>query len=206
VIAALSAFVVAGAVSAAAYPLRHLGPDTPEEFYAATQASLDRSDGPVDLVDADVPGFVLGPPESTFRRALAQFGDRVRFPTVVQDDYFVVDARGRLVRPDLDPARNARAPAPAACGYPVRSERTVPLDGPVLGFGWRLRIAYTADADTDATITIGDVATDAHLLAGRHVLELPGDAAYDAVRVSGVDPTSRLCLASLTVGTTKIPQ
>ena len=70
----------------------------------------------------------------------------------------------------------------------------------MFGFGWRLRVEYTADADTTATISIGSgdtsVDTKVDLLAGEHVLEMPGDAEYDSVRFSGVDPASELCVSS----------
>ncbi|HEX5090304.1 MAG TPA: hypothetical protein VFV89_21020 [Nocardioides sp.] len=206
VLIALGTFTAFSITSARSYPLLHLGDRSPEPFLTGATRTLQQQGSPVTLVDATVPEWVLGPPVNDYGQALAPLRGHFRLPTVVQDDYYVLDDQGRLVRADLDPARNAQGPPPAACGYPVRSDRAVPLDGPVLGFGWRLRVAYTADADTGATITIGDVATDAHLLAGRHVLELPGDAAYDAVRISGVDPKSRLCVSSLTVGTTKIPE
>jgi hypothetical protein len=203
---ALAGFVTASLHSAATYPLRHLGSDDPESFYAALRTSLDEHDAPVDLVNATVPTFVLGQPEAQYRRALAQFGDLVRFPLVVQDDYYVVDASGRLVRPELAPARQAAGPAPSRCGFPVSGQATIPLDGPVIGYGWRLRIAYSAEAATSATVSVGDVDTPVDLLAGDHVVEMPGDAAYDAVAFTGVGPDAGLCVASVTVGTTQIPQ
>jgi hypothetical protein len=209
VVAALSAFVAFSLVSASSFPLRHLGADNgdnAESYFGAVAKSLAERDGPVDLVETTVPPFVLGPPEAFYSRALVQFGDRIRFPRVVQDDFYVFTADGRLVRPDLDAVRTARAPEPATCGYRVRSDRSIPLDGPVMGYGWRLRVEYDAEATSSARITIGDVATPVDLRAGAHVLELPGDAEYDAVQVSGVDPTSRVCVSAITVGTLRIPE
>jgi hypothetical protein len=117
-----------------------------------------------------------------------------------------VDAGGQLVSPELDRARNAVTPAPRACGYPIAGQRVVPLDGPVIGFGWRVRVTYTADADTEATISLGEVDTDVSLLGGEHVLELPGDAEYESVRFSRVDPAAGLCVSAISVGTTQLPQ
>jgi hypothetical protein len=207
VVAATLAFALFATSSAAAFPLRHLGQQGPEPWYHALEKSLDRQGGPVDLVPATVPTFVLYGPDSFYEQSMAQYvrSGQVRFPEVVQDEFYVVDDSGQLVRPDLAIARSAAAPAPRHCGYPIGAEGTVPLDGPVLGFGWRLRFSYTAERDTSVTISLGDVDTDAELQAGTHVLEIKGDAEYDGVRFSGVDPASELCVSSLVVGSTQVP-
>jgi hypothetical protein len=202
---ALGAFVVLSVASAASYPLRHLGDQAPELYFTAVQKTLDSQDGPVDLVDQTIPVWILGAPEANYSRAFAQFDDRVRFPRVVQDDFYVFTAQGQLVRPSLEVVRNARTPAPSGCGYPVRTDRSIPLDGPIIGYGWRVRIGYYARAGTPAVISLGDVDTDVALDPGAHVLELPGDAQYDAVRFSGVAADSGLCVTSITIGTTKPP-
>jgi hypothetical protein len=205
VAAATVAYAAFAISSANAYPLLHLGDHAPKRWFDAVERTLASRDQPVDLVDATTPEWIMGPPEAYYQRALAQLDGQVRYPTVVQDDFSVFDDEGKLVRPDLKEVRAALAPAPAACGYPVRADRTIPLDGPVLGFGWRVRVAYTAAADSTATISLGDVDTDVSLLRGEHLLELPGDAQYDGVRFSGVDPHARLCVTSLEVGTTLVP-
>jgi hypothetical protein len=203
--ASLAVFVALSIASAASYPLRHVGPETPKRFYAAIERSLDQHDGSVDLVPGSVPDFVLGFPEATYSRSLAQYGDRVRVPEFVQDEFYVVDPDGQFVHPDLEPARKADTPTPAACGYPVGVERTVALDGPVFGYGWRVRVTYSSETDTSASISLGDLDTNVSMLAGKHVLEIPGDGEYDSVRFSGVDPDAGLCVSAIIVGTTKIP-
>jgi len=201
VFAVYAAFAVS---SASAYPLLHLD-KPPKAWFDAVESSLAAADRPVDLVDMTTPDWIMGPPEAYYSRALAQMDDQVRFPEVVQDDFYVLDDEGALVRPELDVVRSATTPAPADCGYPVPTDRTVPLDGPVFGYGWRVRVTYTAAADTGATISLGEVDTDVSLLAGEHVLELPGNAEYDGVRFSGVDAASDVCVSELVVGTTQIP-
>ena len=209
VVAATIAFVLCSTASAASFPTRHLPARNPEFWFGAFEKSLAGHDPPVDMVPSTVPLFMMTLPASAYEQSLAQYSDQIRFPTVVQDDFYVADDDGQLVRPDLAVARSAVTPAPADCGYPVRTDRTVPLDGPVFGFGWRLRVEYTADADTTATVSIGSgdtgVDTKVDLLAGEHVLEMPGDAQYDSVRFSGVDPASELCVSSLVVGSTQVP-
>jgi hypothetical protein len=205
---AVSAYAVFAVISASNHPLLHLD-RPPKQWYDAVQETLAAQDHPVDLVNATTPPWVMGPPEAYYERALVQLLGQVRLPDVVQDDFYVFSDDGELVRPDLKVARSAMAPAPDSCGYPVRTERSVPLDGPVLGFGWQLRIEYTAAADTSATISIGtgDTRVDrtVDLLSGEHQIEMKGDAEYEAVEISGVDPAADVCLSAVEVGTTQVP-
>ena len=204
---ALAGVAAFGLVSARSFPLLDLARDhDPEPYLSAALRSVDDADQPVPLVDATVPERVLGPPVNSYRQALVQLGDRVRYPDVVQDDFYVFDDDGRLVRPELDAARNAAAPAPQPCGYPVAGDTAIPLDGPVLGFGWRLRIAYAADRAAAATVTIGDVSTPVDLLAGEHVLELSGDAEYEFVTVTGPDRAAGVCVSQVSVGKPVVPR
>jgi hypothetical protein len=205
VVVALALFAAYSISSAQAFPLRHLGDQSPERFFSSLERQLAEHEQPVDLVDATVPGWVLAAPEAYYRNALVQLGSRVRIPPVVQDDFYVVDEDGRLIPPGLAVARSSVLPGPARCGYPVRTARTVPLDGPVFGYGWRVRVRYSAGRDGTATISLGDVDTDVVLRDGDHVLELNGDATYEGVAFSGLSPDVGLCVSSVTVGTTTIP-
>lgn len=210
VVVATGAFVALAVWSAATFPLLHV-PDerSPARFFATFERSLDEhraSGAPVQLVDRGVPGFVFGGPEGAYSTALHMYGDRVRFPAVVQDDYYVLDAEGRLVHPDLDVVRR-EVPhrGGAACdGYRIGAARaSIPLDGPVLGYVWRLRIRYSATVPTPVTIAIGGAGADTTLLAGTHQLEMSGaaPAAYDAVEVTGLDPGSSVCVTGVEIGT-----
>ncbi len=205
-VAASVAFAVFAWSSASAFPLLHLGDQAPRRWFEGVDRSITERDGPIDLLDLAAPARVVAPPEGLYSHLLAPYGDRLRFPLVVQDQWYVFDDGGDLVEPGLEVARSSRSPAPEACGYRLPSEGTVPLDGPVFGFGWRVRMTYSAGTDSPVTISLGDVDTEATLLAGEHVLELPGDAEYDAVRFSGVDPAAEVCVSTISVGTTQIPQ
>jgi hypothetical protein len=205
-VVAVAAFTVFAWSSASAFPLLHLGERAPRPWFDGVDRSITEHPGPIELQDLAAPARVIAPPEGLYSHLLAPYGNRLIFPVVVQDDWYVVDNTGRLVHPDLDVARRAQAPAPANCGFPVGSDRTVPLDGPVFGYGWRVRITYTSGRETGATISVGNVDTDISLSAGEHVLELPGDAEYESVRFSGVDPAAGLCLSEILVGTTQLPE
>ena len=204
---ALAAFIPASMVSTATFPLLHIPADeSPRRFFEAFDQSLRQHGTPVTLVEQAVPGFVFGVPDGFYSTALVQYGDQVRVPTVVQDDFYVLDRTGRLVRPGLDVVRRQARPVPnPGCGYRVGpAGRAIPLDGPVYGIVWRLRIAYDAARETPVTITIGDVSTRTVLHEGRHVLEMPGAAAYDRVEVTDLDPAATGCVSRVEVGRTTV--
>ena len=206
---ATAAFVALSVRSAATFPLLHVPEEeSPRAYFATFERALDEHDEPVDLVDDHVPGYVFSGPEGVSSTALSQYGDRVRFPAVLQDEFYVVDQAGRLVEPGLDVARRFAPPPPdSSCdGYQVdATDGLIPLDGPVFGAVWRLRIAYTADTETAATITRGQTATEATLLQGSHVLELSGEGQYEAIAVAPTDPDAAVCVHEVLVGTTSYP-
>lgn len=205
-------FVVLAVRSAATFPLLHVPDDaSPRDYFATFERSLDEHDQPVDLVDDHLPGYVFSGPEGVYSSALAQYGDRVRFPEVLEDDYYVLDGSGRLVEPDLDVARRA-VPPPSGSGCDgylldgaVDGERVIELDGPVFGAVWRLRIDYTAASDTAATLSRGTSTTETTLHAGTHTLEVSGAGQYDAVTIAAGDPAARVCVRQVLVGTTDYP-
>lgn len=204
-------FVALAVRSAATFPLLHV-PDqaSPHGYFAAFERSLADHEEPVDLVDDRLPGYVFSGPERVSSLALAQYGDRVRFPAVLEDEFYVLDDTGQLVEPDLEVARRAvPPPSDSACdGYlldgEVDGERLIELDGPVFGAVWRLRIDYTAASDAPATITRGESTTDVTLHAGTHILEVSGEGQYDAVSITA-DPSARVCVHEVLVGTTDYP-
>jgi hypothetical protein len=203
------AFLALSVRSAVTFPLLHV-PDgaSPREYFATFERSLDEHDGPVDLVDDRLPGYVFSGPEGRYSQALGQYGDRVRFPAVLEDEFYVLDASGQLVEPGLEVARRFAPPPPdRGCdGYRIGgTDGVIPLDGPVFGAVWRLRLEYTADAESAATITHGAFTTPATLHAGTHVLEVSGEGQYDAITVTVGDATARVCVHEVLVGTTTYP-
>lgn len=203
----LAGFVAFSAVSAAAFPLVNLGERSPRTFYRTVATTLAEQSGPVDLVDAAVPPWVLGFIEGAYSKTLIPFADKIRFPTVVQDDYFVFDDQGHLARPGLKPVRRSVFPVPdPGCGYRISAPRgSVPLDGPVTGYGWRLRLEYDASVSTEGTISLGNTDTDVQFLAGEHTLEMPANATYDSVDISGLEPGSTVCVGVARIGTLTMP-
>lgn len=206
---ATAGFVALSVRSATTFPLLHIPEDaSPRAYFATFERSLDEHDAPVDLVDDHLPGYVFSGPEGRFSTALSQYGDRVRFPAVLHDEFYVADQTGRLVEPGLDVARRfvPPPPAPGCDGYPIDGTgRTVPLDGPVFGAVWRLRMEYSASTATPVTVTRGANVTETTLLEGSHLLEMSGEGQYDAVRIEPADPGAEVCVHRLLVGTTDYP-
>ncbi|MEP9365487.1 hypothetical protein ABLE68_21140 [Nocardioides sp. CN2-186] len=205
---ALAVFAGLAVWSATTFPLLHVPQDqSAKRFFATFERSLDQHDAPVEMVDAPMPGFVFSGVEGRYATSLSMY-DEVEVPAVVQDDYYVLDDTGALVRPALDVAR--RAPAVTGgtgCdGHLVGSTGAgIALDGPVFGATWRLRVTYSATAETPAVITLGDREVPVTLLAGEHTLETSGAGQYDAVRIDGLDDGVSACVSSLEVGTTRVP-
>jgi len=132
----------------------------------------------------------------------------VEIPSVVQDDFYILDETGALVHPELDVARRDQAATgTAGCdGHLVGPAGAgIALDGPVFGATWRLRLDYSATTGTPAVITLGDREVPVTLLAGEHTLETSGAGQYDAVRIDGVADGASACVSSLEVGTTVVP-
>ncbi|HEY0952601.1 hypothetical protein [Nocardioides sp.] len=206
-----TAVVVALSVrSAATFPLLHVPQEeSPRAYFAALEHDLDEHEGPVDLVDDHLPGYVFSGPEGVHSIALSQYGDRVRFPTVLQDEFYVVDQSGHLVEPDLDVARRSGPPprAGGCTGHLVDggTRGVIPLDGPVFGAVWRLRIEYTASTATPVRITRGEATTEASLLDGTHLIELSGAGQYESIGVAPTDPGAQVCVHEVEVGTTSYP-
>jgi hypothetical protein len=209
----VAGFVAFATLSASNFPLLHVPADrSPRTFYDTFARSVADHDTPVDLVPSRVPARVIIGPEGDVRRALVDWSGSLRFPTVVQDDYYTVDELGNLVHPSLKVVRRAVASDAAeqssTCpdGHLLDSgDRNVLLDGDVFGFIWRARLTYDADVETPVVIRHGDDTTRATFLEGRHVMELPAGGKYDRIGFGGLDEDAEVCLSKLEVGTTTIP-
>ena len=205
VVLSTAVVVALGIWSAVTFPLLHVPVDqSPRRYFATFERSLDEHGSVVDLVDLRVPDYVWSGREGAYSIALSQYGERVRFPEVVTDEFYVLDDTGQLVEADLDVARRSEPPPPGQqCdGYRVDRREGAIVVGPVFGDVWRLRIEYTASAPTSATITRGESVIDTRLQPGTHVMEMPGGGAYDAVAVTPDDPGVSVCVHEVLVGTT----
>jgi hypothetical protein len=209
--AAVAVYVVLSAISAYTYPLLNLPERDPRSFFEHFVESVAEHRQPVDLVDRWSPGYVYSfGPDSAYSVLLSPYGDLTRVPAVVQDEFYVLDDAGRLVHPGLDVVRRAKKTKPAEhCpGYLIDGGGgTIPLDGPVLGFVWRLRMAYTASQTSPGTVSFGGAEQDVTFDSGRHVMEMGASApeTWGEVTVDGLDPGAEVCVTQTLVGTTTAP-
>jgi hypothetical protein len=208
---AMAAFLVLAVVSTVSFPLLHVAPSSgPREYMRAFERSLASHDGPVQLVDRPIDPRVASGLDAEYSIVLAPYGARVQTPDVVQDEFYVLSGDGRIVRPGFEVARRAQGTVPAGdCpGYSVGAEgRTIPLNGPVIGYVWRLRLSYDAPRTTPGRVSFGGDSEDVTFQSGRHVMEM-GTAAprrWNEVTIDGLDSGAEVCVTQTLVGTTTVP-
>lgn len=211
---ALCGFVGLSVWSTTTFPLVDLPERSPRNYFANFERTLSGRDGPIDLIDIPTPTYVYG---GSWRYSvlLSPYGDALRYPAVVQDDFYVLGDSGRLTRPALDAVRSSVPPATVLrsndrdCrGYPVpASGQTIGLTGPVMGYFWRMRIEYSATGTTPIEVSFGGTTTRTTARRGRHVMEMPATppGMWSSVRISASRPTARLCVSRLLVGTPTTP-
>lgn len=80
---------------------------------------------------------------------------------------------------------------------------TVPLDGPVIGGGWWIRVGYVATGSSPMTVTAGNRSFKVVTESGVHSLFLEPSGDFDSVRLSGLRAGVQLCTNDVTLGTPK---
>lgn len=203
----LGLFVVLAAVSNARHPLRHLGPDDPKPYFETVRQEAAKHSGRIQMADAGIPPFIFSPMEGRYRSILPLVSSKFVSPEVALDRVYTTDKQGHLQPLTLTVVRRADGARARqrGCAYRASGGRVeVPLDGPVMGFGWVVRLRYSAATETRAQIAIGDERRQLSLPAGEHTVWLPGNAAYDAVSVRDLPPDARFCVRSLSVGSIKL--
>ncbi|QIG42648.1 hypothetical protein G5V58_07530 [Nocardioides anomalus] len=173
--------------------------DTVEQQLRATDAATGTR---VPLVDVGIPQTLLWAyryPENTYSHLFRPLSRWTSYPDQAVDDLYLFDDTGELTPVDVPPTRSARETT--GCGYRLDDEQTsVPLDGPVFGDGWWIRVDYEADAPTPVTVTAGDLSHDLDLPAGEHTLFVTGEGEFRSVSFAGYDADAEVCIGSLRLG------
>lgn len=201
-------FLALALVSTARFPLRNLTTTSPRAYLEAVQASTRDHPGS-QLLNQPTPAWFWAPlayPTNTYRYQFLPIADRLDIRSETTDAAFRVDDRGRFVPLVFSQVRQQAAASTGDCfgrldGSSGADSGTWRLDGPVIGFGWFLRLSYDASAATTVTITLGDVETTTQLEAGRHHLLAPATGSYEAVRLTVPADAPRVCLQHLAIGT-----
>jgi hypothetical protein len=132
---------------------------------------------------------------------LRMHDEKTRYPSIVGDELFVFDARGRLRPALITPMRRNVPHEDPGCGYRLEdSSVTIPLDGPVMGGGWWVRLGYLADGQSAVTVTAGERVHEGAIKRGLHSLYFRADGRFDEIRLSGLENGTSLCTNDVTLG------
>ncbi len=89
----------------------------------------------------------------------------------------------------------------SGCGFPlVDDTTTIPLDGPVIGGGWWLRISYASPEAVDLHLVAGEEEHDLSLPEGLHNVFVQANGEFDRVAFDNYPARTGLCVTALTLG------
>lgn len=202
-VTAVTAFVASSLWST--YTFTRSWDENPTTDYLATaRASLaEHDDAPI--LDHPTSIWVLLPvayPYNMVSRLLGPLRDRPEFSDstpdlrMINDDGSVIDAQVTWVR--------AIEPGPVEdCGHLVdqRSFVPLPLDGPLIGWGWTVELNYMADADGEISVAMEDgdpVRVPVQRGLGSVFVRLVGGG--ENLRVSTLTPDLAVCIGVGPVG------
>ncbi len=199
------AFLVAAGISNVQYVAHWHGNDKAQTYFDNARAGLESADRPVPLVNGQVPQFIMWGfrfPENSYRHVFAPYADRTRYLTSATDKLLVFDNAGRLRAATVSPVRRNVPAADRRCGYRVDGPETlrIPLDGPVIGGGWWVRLGYLADGDGTVTVTAGERVHEIPVEKGLHAMFFRADGEFEQIKLSGLDEGTSLCTNDVTLG------
>ena len=196
--------VVAGAlVSTLAYVQNWQDNNATPDYYDNVRSSLGRADvEQVPLVNASLPQNLLwafGFPENTYAHVFRNLANRTTYPTHAVDTLYMFNDQGQLSLASI-PQRRVMLPG-QGCGYILKKKpTTIPLDGPVIGGGWWIRLTYGSPRDFDATVTLGKTSRTMRFPAGLHTMYFQADGSYSSVVVDNDRRARSACVTSLALG------
>jgi hypothetical protein len=183
----------------------HWWKDRSRQYFANVDKTLPAEPERERLVDTAIPDYLIwgfNYPENLASFALAMFDDRTEYVRQATDHLSIIDRDGRVRQVFLEPARVGEPGTEKGCGHRITGAgTTVPLDGPVFGGGWWLRLGYIASGDSPMEITFGDRTVRTEVEAGLHALFVQADGAYDEIRVSGLSQGVAVCTDDVVIGT-----
>lgn len=199
-------FLVVATISNVQYASHWQKTNPGRPYFDAVERSLAGRSGAVPLADMAVPNTLMWGfryPENTYSHVLRVFEDKTRYPSVANDHLYVFDDKG-VLRPAVISTTRVARPHPG-CGYPVRGGGSVaiPLNGPVTGGGWWVRLGYFARGGGTMTVTAGAKVHEVRVESGVHSVYFQASGDFHAIRLSGVSPGLSLCIPEVTLGLPK---
>ncbi len=209
VVRTVTVLVVVGAmVSTLAYVRNWQDNNPTQPFFDNVRRTVAATGGkPLPLVNSSLPQNLLwafGYPENTDSHVLKALDLPVEYPETSIDRLFVLDDQGRVTPAVIVPARTMVGGA--GCGYVLgRTPTTIPLDGPVVGGGWWIRMAYGAPRPFRVRIGLGDTSRRMRLPAGAHTAYFQADGSYDSVVIANSPAGRGTCITQLVLGNAVAP-
>jgi hypothetical protein len=181
---------------------QHGNPTKP--FFDRLSASIAATpDKPLPLVDLSLPQNLLwafGYPENTDSHVLRALDYPVDYPDTSVDRLYAIKDDGRLTQAIVLPARTMVGGS--GCGFVLhRGPTAIPLDGPVVGGGWWIRMEYGAPRAFGVRIGLGSSTTRMQLPAGDHTAYFKADGTYDTVHIFNAAAGRGACVTQLVLGT-----
>lgn len=179
------------------------GATAAREYFSTVETELDGFEEPVPLVDVGVPNYLMwgfAYPENTTSHVLKMYDDETRYPSFNTDQMFIISGAGQVSPLTIEPARRDVA-SDKACPHPSRNGSiTVPLDGPVTGGGWWVRVSYGADRPTDLTVEAGEVRHEARGQQGLHNLFFEASGDFQEIQFTEIDHNAQFCITEIELG------
>ena len=203
-VAAISIAVVAAAmISSVRYVDLWQERNPSKQYFAHVAQSLSAAEHkPVPLADLGIPQTLLWSyryPENAYSHVFRNHDADTSYPRASVDRLYVFDDQGQLSPATIPPTRQQLGGS--GCGFPLTGDSTtVPLDGPVIGGGWWIRISYASPEDADVHVRAGEEEHDLSLPAGLHNVFLQAAGEFNEVQLTGYGEDTGLCVTALTLG------
>lgn len=190
-----------GVISGERY-LRNPSLNPGADYVANLRADLAAAPEPVAMFDQAVPGVMMMPafgPGAMLSHVTKPLPERPRFVTWAPA-VKVADDRGHLR--DASVAGVTAPGTPVVCG---RGQVVRELPASPIAWAWKAEIAYTANRETAALVTLDDGrpgarAVPVRLSAGMHQLYVSLEGGGNRFMLSGLTPDAVVCLGQVSVG------
>jgi hypothetical protein len=163
-------------------------------------AAYHQRGSPVPLADLGIPQTLLWAyryPENTYSHVFRNLAQQTAYPSQSVDSLYRFDDFGRLRPVAVPPTR--RMSAPPQCDQTHPSRTSIPLDGPVIGGGWWIRMEYHSSGRASVRIRAGEQRHHVELPPGLHSLYFTASGDFTSVEVIR-DQESDLCVSDLVLG------
>lgn len=180
------------------------GSEESRTYFGNAGRTLGTPEDPTPLVNVGVPQYLMWGfdyPHNTNRYVLAMFHQRMTFPSVAQDDLFVVDDNGSVRSVSVAPVVTTEGPA-QGCVERLKPGHSVTLflSSKVKGKDWWARLPYGTTKPATVTISAGDTTHEVTLKPGLRNLYFNAEGTFDEFTISEARPGSWICVGNATFG------